>query len=113
MAGKEPRTVTGQLPAVLGGGTIVLRELSASMEIDASREMDAKGGTKMALMHALGKRALVEYQGEKVSWEDGKIDELWDRIGSKGRRFVLYVFNREFWSDEDQEILDFLATFKT
>lgn len=103
---------TFELPKSIApkGGKLVLKDLTANDEIEAAKEAKAKGDTALALLHALSKRHLVSWCGEVVSWEDGKIDETWEKMGRRARRFIMDAVSAEFYGTDEEDLKGFLAS---
>lgn len=101
---------TFTFPDKMGGGSVKMKELAAKDEIEAAKEAERNGGTGLAYSTALAKMSILEINGEKFTWEDGKADKAWDDMGGTKRRFIIKVYARTFLTDSDE---DFEAFFQS
>lgn len=106
------RYIEATIPDRFGGGKIVLKELSASEEIQASRDAEKNGSTGTAYSSALAMLALVSIDGEKVTWEDGKAEKMWNDLGGVKRRFVIRAYAKVFLIDSDEDLESFFKSIR-
>lgn len=105
------QTVRVTFPESCGGGEIVLREPTTSMEIDAEKAARVHDSGSTGYGDELLKRCIVSALGKKMDWTSGNPEKLMDELGPKRRQLASIAFNKAFLPSAEDKAA-FLQTMK-